>query len=99
MDCPSWIRVTGDDCAGVERSRSVQGSDPFGPAVGGRRADEHVAVVVGNVAGDDQAEVGHVQRGGVEGVGVPGFDHDEWEAFEFELAGPSGSANTTVSAI
>ena len=72
--------------AGAERGQLVEGGDPFGPAVGGRRADVHVAVVVGDVAGDDQAQVRHVQRGRVHGVGVPGFDHLEGEPLELEVA-------------
>src|SRR5260221_11058064 len=78
------VLVAGDDGGGVERGELVECGDPFGPAAGGRGADVHVAVVVGDVAGDDQVQVRHVQRGGVHGVGVSGFDHVETGTLQLE---------------
>jgi hypothetical protein len=54
----------------VERGQLVEGGDPFGPAVGGGRSDVRVAVIVGDVAGDDQAQVRYVQRAAVPGIGM-----------------------------
>src|SRR5260221_14789603 len=67
--------MSGDDGGGVECGQLVEGGDPIGPDVDGRRADVHVAVVVGDVAGADQVQVWHVQRGGFHGVGVASFNH------------------------
>jgi hypothetical protein len=39
-------------------------------------------MAVGDVAGDDQAPVRHMQRSGVPSVGVSGFNHDEGESLE-----------------
>ena len=38
--------------------------------------------VVGGVAGDDQADGGHVQHRGVVGVGMSDFDRDQLLAFQ-----------------
>jgi len=63
------VAVAGDDRAGVERLDDLQRVQPAGSRLRRRAPPTQVRVVVDDVAGDDQAQVGHVHDGRQVGVG------------------------------
>jgi hypothetical protein len=69
--------VACDHGAGVKAGDPVEGPQPFVQAVAAAFGDVLVHAVVGDVAGHDQVDGGHVQHRGLVGVAVPGLDgHD-----------------------
>ncbi len=84
--------VAGDHSHRRQAAHLVEGPQPrvdaaAEPAVGGVL----VHIFVGDVAGRDQPEVGHVQHGG---VAVTGLDRDERMSFQHQSFGGRGWAIT-----
>ena len=76
--------VPGDHRPRVEGLDRVQRGDPVAPSLRVGLGEVEVNVVVGGVAGDDEADVGDVQAARLVGVGVAEFDHDEFVALEVD---------------
>ncbi len=78
------VLVTGDDPARVQSRNGVDGLAPGVAASARRLAEVLVDAVVDHVAGDDHAEIGHVEHAALVGVAVTDLDDDEVVTLESE---------------
>ena len=78
------LLVTGDNHRRVQRRQPVQRRDPILSALGGGVADVHAALVVHNVASDDQADRWNVERRRIGTIGAALLDDAQFVALESE---------------
>src|SRR5271170_418630 len=101
------LLVTGDNNLRVQRCQPVQRRDPILSALGGGVADIHAALVVHNVASDDQTYRWNVERGRIGTIGAALLDDAQFVALESErvvlrlrlcraIQSPRASASATV---